>query len=35
MTRGGLAIVRVMSRWLRYYDARPGSFRGVEGSRVD
>ena len=27
----GFAIVRVTPRWLRYYDARPESFRVVEG----
>jgi pyridoxine/pyridoxamine 5'-phosphate oxidase len=29
------AIVRVRPRWLRYYDARPGSFRVSEGSWFD
>jgi hypothetical protein len=29
------AIVRVIPRWLRYYDARPDSFRVSEGSWVD
>jgi pyridoxine/pyridoxamine 5'-phosphate oxidase len=28
------AIVRVIPRWLRYYDARPDSFRVSEGSWV-
>ena len=30
--REEFAIVRVIPRWLRYYDARPGSFRVAEGS---
>jgi pyridoxine/pyridoxamine 5'-phosphate oxidase len=25
------AVIRVIPRWLRYYDARPESFRAVEG----
>jgi pyridoxine/pyridoxamine 5'-phosphate oxidase len=29
------AVVRVTPRWLRYYDARPGSYRVIEGSWVD
>ena len=33
--REEFAIVRVIPRWLRYYDARPASFRVAEGSWVD
>jgi pyridoxine/pyridoxamine 5'-phosphate oxidase len=30
--RAEFAIIRVTPRWLRYYDARPGSFRVAEGN---
>ena len=30
--RAEFAVVRVIPRWLRYYDARPGSFRVAEGN---
>jgi pyridoxine/pyridoxamine 5'-phosphate oxidase len=33
--REEFAIVRVVPQWLRYYDARPESFRVAEGSWVD